>query len=104
MSPLINELLAFSKAGLQAEGLEVWPSYGSVYRHILWNVPPAKYRIHGGYRDRRGPGCRVSEEVGSARALGFPHYYLDLPESDLQKLVETFAKVQRHSAALGKRR
>ena len=85
---------------LQAEGVPACSTYGSVYRHPLWNVPPAKYRIHGGYWDQRGSGCRVSEEVGSASVVGFLHPYLDLPRRELGKFCAAFAKVQRHANQL----
>lgn len=85
---------------LGREGVPVGGTYGSVYRHILWNVPTSAYRIHGGYRDKRGPGCKVSEEVGSAQTLGFVHCHLDHIRPVLQKFVEAFAKVQRHAGEL----
>lgn len=85
---------------LWKEGVPVWRTYGSVYHHILWSVPPAKYRIHGDYRNKQGRGCQVSEEVGWARTLSFPHQALDLPERDLQKYAEAFAKVQRNAELL----
>ena len=63
-------------------------------------MPPTAYRIHGGYRDQRGLGCRVSEEIGSASVVGFLHPYLDLPRRDLGKIIAAFVKVQRHADQL----
>jgi dTDP-4-amino-4,6-dideoxygalactose transaminase len=87
---------------LHAEGVPAMGSYGSVYRHLLWNLPKSSYRIHGGYHDKRGPGCKVSEEIGSASTVGFLHFYLDQSKSDLGKVVEAFAKVYRNADALKK--
>jgi L-glutamine:2-deoxy-scyllo-inosose/3-amino-2,3-dideoxy-scyllo-inosose aminotransferase len=89
---------------LGRENVPAWRSYNSVYRHSLWNEPPQTYRIHGGYRDKHGPGCKVSEEIGWGRVVGCAHSYLDLPRRDLAKIVEAFAKVQRHSHRLRKLR
>ena len=82
---------------LHAEGVPACTTYGSVYRHPLWNAPTSTYRIHGGYRDKRGRSCRVSEEIGSASVVGFLHVYLDRSHRDLGKIVAAFAKVQRHA-------
>lgn len=82
-------------AALSQEGVPAGKTYGSVHRHILWNVPAPRYRIHGGYRDKRGACCKISEEVGSARVVGLPHEHLDHPQPVLEKFVEAFAKVQR---------
>jgi L-glutamine:2-deoxy-scyllo-inosose/3-amino-2,3-dideoxy-scyllo-inosose aminotransferase len=87
---------------LQKEGIPASGSYGTVYRHLLWNASKSEYRIHGSYRDKRGPACKVSEEVGTDRCVGFPHYYLDLSRTDLQKFVDAFAKVQRNAGQLKK--
>ncbi len=85
---------------LRMENVPIGRTYNSVYRHLLWNRPPSAYRIHGGYRDAKGPGCKVSEEVGWARSLCFPHGILDLPHSDLTRLAEALAKVQRRADRL----
>jgi len=78
-------------SALNAEGLPVGPTYGSVYRHSLWNAPKSKYRIHS---------VKVSDEIGTARCVGFLHWYLDLPQRDLEKFVAAYAKVQRNAALL----
>ena len=78
---------------LQAEGLPADGSYGTVWRHPLWNVPKSRYRIHSG---------QVSDDVGTARCVGFHHWYLDLPQRDLGKFAAAFAKVQRHAHELAK--
>lgn len=85
---------------LAAENAPTWRTYNSVYRHLLWNAPGNLWRIHGGHRDARGPGCKVSEEVGWARTMGFAHYVLDLPRAELARLVEAWSKVQRHAGQL----
>ena len=87
---------------LGAEGVPAGGTYGSVYRHPLWNAPQSAYRIHGGYRDKRGPGCQVSEEIGTARPVSFSHVYLDLPQAVLAKFVAAFAKVQQNANQLAK--
>lgn len=76
---------------LRAEGVPVNGTYGPVYRHSLWNAPASAYRIHSG---------KVSEDHGTVRAVGFLHFYLDQPQSVLEKFVAAFAKVQRHADQL----
>jgi len=85
---------------LQKENVPAGRAYNSVYRHSLWNEKPGSYRIHGGYRDKRGPGCKHAEEIGWARVIGLMHKYLDLPRRDLARVVEAFAKVQRNASLL----
>ncbi len=87
-------------AAAAAEGVPLGATYGPVYRHVLWNIAPESYRIHGDWRDEHGPNCRVSEEIGTRQALVLLHSFLDLPESGLQKIAEAFYKIQRHAAAL----
>lgn len=85
---------------LQAEFVPAGTSYGTVYRHLLWNMPASAYRIHGEYHDKLGKSCKVSEEIGTAQAVGLMHYYLDLPERDLELIAEAFAKVQHNAEEL----
>lgn len=73
---------------LQAEGVPVYGGYGSVYKHMLWNAPKSAYRVHSG---------KVSDTSWCA---GLHHWYLDLPQRELGKIVEAFAKVQRHAEKL----
>lgn len=87
---------------LNKENMLASRSYNSVYRHLLWNEPPKNYRIHGGYRDAQGPGCKVSEEVGWKRVIGMPHYCLDLPRTDLQRIIDAFVKVHQYAGELKK--
>lgn len=82
---------------VRREGLNVGGTYGSVYRHILWNLPPSAYRIHGGYRDAKGPACRVTEEICGKRALCLTHTVLDWPRPVLARVADVFAKVQRNA-------
>jgi len=87
---------------LAREGVPVNPTYGTVHRHVLWNLPASEYRIHGEYRDKLGQSCKISEEIGTARAIGFLHFYLDLPLPDLARIAEAFVKVHRNAPDLGK--
>ncbi len=90
------------RLGLKQEGVPATLTYGSVYRHVLWNVPATAFRIHGDYRDARGSACRVSEEIGTQRTLGFPHQVLDFQRGDLQKIVDAVARLQHHAADLAR--
>jgi L-glutamine:2-deoxy-scyllo-inosose/3-amino-2,3-dideoxy-scyllo-inosose aminotransferase len=85
---------------LQKEGLVLMPTYGSVYRHILWNISKDKYRIHDNYTDEKGPGCQVSEEIAMQRTFGFLHPMLDFPRSEHQKIINAFIKVQENAEHL----
>lgn len=77
-----------------SENLPGIVTYGPVYQHALWNVAPDRYRIAGGDR------CRVTEEVVCPHTGGFLHMLLDLPQSELRKIVETLAKVQANASEL----
>ncbi len=85
---------------IRAEGLQISATYGTVYRHPLWNVAPEQYRIHGGWSDQIGRGCQVSEEIGTLRSFGFNHRFLDLPEEDLIKIAELFQKLYTQASLL----
>ena len=89
-------------AALAAENAPAGRTYNSVYRHTLWNAPKNLWRIHGGYRDAKGPGCKVSEEIGWGRTVGFLHHMLDLPCVELARIAEAWAKVQRNAGQLRK--
>lgn len=84
------------------EGFGVSTTYGSVYRHILWNLPPSEYRIHGGYRDARGPACKVTEDICQNRAICVGHTVLDWPRAALARVADVFAKIQRNAHELKK--
>lgn len=89
---------------LNKEGIFCGKTYGTVYRHLLWNSPQDSYRIHGDYQDQFGPSCQFSEEIGTARAISLFHCTLDLPQNELLKWVEVFAKVQKNAGLLAKLR
>lgn len=92
-----NATCAQIRAALKKEGIPVAPTYGSVYRHPLWNLPASRYRIHGDRRDALGPVCPVAESIGTQRTLGVPHQVLDWSEENRMKLIAAFQKVHRHA-------
>ncbi len=79
---------------LVAEGLPCHGSYGPVYRHMLYNVSPSQYRIHG------GASCPVAEGAGTRHAVCLPHPWLGADEWVIAAIGEIVAKVASHAAAL----
>ena len=55
---------------LAAEGVPFLGTYGPVYRHALWNLPPSAFRIAAG-------SCPVAEGIGTQRAICLQHPWLD---------------------------
>lgn len=71
-------------------------TYGAVYQHALWNVSRSRFRV--------GPGdegiCPLTENEVHPQTGGVLHMLLDLPQPELEKIVETFAKVQANAGEL----
>lgn len=91
--PMKDIPLSLIQQALSAEGLTMlWPTYGVVYKHLLWNVPSANYRIAG--------DCRVAEDVGMAHGIAMVHYFLGMSEADIDALGNAIIKVARNADAL----
>jgi dTDP-4-amino-4,6-dideoxygalactose transaminase len=75
------------KAAL-AEGLPTRPTYGPVYRHMLYNMPRDSYKIAEG-------GCPVAETTGTDRALILSHQWLGSDEATLRAIGEILFKLAR---------
>lgn len=85
--PLVDLPLSCIQQAIQAEGfLHINRTYGSVYRHSLWNLPRAKYRIAEG-------GCPVADEIGTERALYFSHAWLGTNATIIEFIGNAIAKV-----------
>lgn len=54
---------------ISREGLLLSKTYGPVYRHVLYTLPPNQYRISDG-------GCPVADIVAGTRTLTLPHQWL----------------------------
>jgi hypothetical protein len=78
---------------LAAEGLNLWPTYGAVYRHMLFTMPEEEYRI-------AGERCAVAEEVVTPNAVALPHHYLGADEQTIDLIGEAIAKVAANADAL----
>jgi L-glutamine:2-deoxy-scyllo-inosose/3-amino-2,3-dideoxy-scyllo-inosose aminotransferase len=90
--PLRDIPLEVIQRAINAEGLGVGGTYGVVYRHILWNIEPGRYRIES-------DGCPVSTEIGAGRTLVLPHQWLGAPQSTLDAAGAILRKVAcRHDA------
>jgi L-glutamine:2-deoxy-scyllo-inosose/3-amino-2,3-dideoxy-scyllo-inosose aminotransferase len=75
------------------EGLELWSTYGSVWKHALWNLPESAYRI-------AGDGCPVSDSIGTGHCALIPHWWLDTDDETLGQIVEVFARLSANADAL----
>lgn len=78
---------------LVAEGLNHGGSYGSVYKHMLYNMDPSKYRIAAG-------GCPVSDGIGSDRCFSLAHQWLNAPEETFHTIAKIFKKVADNAESL----
>lgn len=73
-------------------------TYGPVYQHALWNTAPSRYRVG----TKEDPSCSVAEKVVHPHTGGVLHMLLDLPKQELQKIVDTLAKVQKSADYLAR--
>ncbi len=80
---------------IAAEGMGcINGTYGSVYRHLLFNMAPSEYRLPAG-------GCPVADGLGSLRTAVIMHYALYYPETAealgriLQKLAANVAELKK---------
>jgi L-glutamine:2-deoxy-scyllo-inosose/3-amino-2,3-dideoxy-scyllo-inosose aminotransferase len=77
-----------------AEGLTtVTGTYGPVYKHALWSLPPSAYRIAEG-------GCPVADGIASNRVFGFMHMMLGADEQTIERVGDVITKVVRHTDEL----
>ncbi len=80
---------------LRAEGLSgACGTYGPVYRHMLYNMPPDRYRIAG------DGTCPVADGAGTQHAVGFLHPWLSSDERTLAAMGDILAKVAERAADL----
>jgi dTDP-4-amino-4,6-dideoxygalactose transaminase len=91
--PLTDVPLSRILEAIQAEGLTMGGTYGSVYQHMLWNIPESQYRIADG-------GCPVADGVGSQRAAVLPHQWLGADEETIGAIGEILVKVAANAEAL----
>jgi dTDP-4-amino-4,6-dideoxygalactose transaminase len=81
------------REAIRAEGLPVGGTYGPVYRHMLYNLPPTRYRVASG-------GCPVAETVGSEAAAVLLHHWLGSEGRVLDAIGDIVAKVAASVEAL----
>jgi dTDP-4-amino-4,6-dideoxygalactose transaminase len=91
--PLAGIPLSVLQQALRAEGLSVGGTYGPVYNHIMWNIAPEEYRIHGG-------ACPVAEGLGTQRTVMMNHQWLGADEETIETIAAIFAKVAERAADL----
>ena len=70
-------------------------TYGPVYKHALFNLPPSQYRIDGG-------SCKVAEELATEHALGWQHQWLGADEKTIDTIGEFVAKLVNNAGELSK--
>ncbi|OGV59216.1 MAG: hypothetical protein A2X45_10825 [Lentisphaerae bacterium GWF2_50_93] len=81
------------QAAATAEGLPTWGTYGSVYKHMLWNLPKSKYRIANGK-------CPVAEGISSTMTAVLPHPWLGSDATTIDSIAKIFAKIAGNADAL----
>lgn len=82
------------REALAAEGLPCCGTYGPVYRHRLYNMPPRTYRIHG------GGTCPVAETAGTEHAVCLPHQWLGSDDATIATIGDMIAKVAENAVGL----
>jgi len=83
--------ISLIRQALAIEGVPVGVVWDPVYRFILFNLEPNAYRIP--------EPCTVAERL-VPRALWLMHAYLDVDESDLDRIAEAIEKVDAQADAL----
>lgn len=78
---------------LVAEGLNQGGSYGVVYKHMLYNMNPSKYRIANGR-------CPVAETIGTDRCFVLAHQWLGAPQETIHAIAGIFGKVAANADKL----
>ena len=91
--PLSDIPIEAIQAALKAEGLSMGRTYGVVYHHRLFNLPPEDYRVHGGR-------CPAAEDVAEGRTLCLAHRMLGLDAETMDVMGEIVAKVVSHADEL----
>lgn len=81
------------REAIAAEGLRIGGTYGPVYRHRLYNMPPERYRIHGGV-------CPVAETTAADRAAPLAHQWLSADDSVIECIGDILGKVGRNADTL----
>ena len=76
-----------------AEGLPLGGTFGPVYKHILFNLPPDQYSIAGG-------SCGVTEGVGTDRAFVLSHPWLGSDEKNIDTIGQILAKLANNADVL----
>ncbi len=95
--PLASVSTEIILAALAAEGIKagISTTYGPVYHHLLFNVPPAAYRI-------AVPGCPVAETLATKQAIVLAHQWLGADEQTIETLGAIFMKLVTHAGTLQK--
>jgi L-glutamine:2-deoxy-scyllo-inosose/3-amino-2,3-dideoxy-scyllo-inosose aminotransferase len=84
--PLAQVPLPVILNALRAEGLGAGPTYGVVYRHLLFNAPGDSWRLAEG-------GCQVAETVGADRVVTLIHQWLGADTATIDAIGDVFCKV-----------
>ncbi len=78
---------------LAAEGMGMGGTYGVVYKHLLWNAAPSKFRIQDG-------ACTVAENVVCPWVALMSHTMLGADEATIRKVGQALVKVATNLDAL----
>lgn len=78
---------------IAAEGLGMGKTYGVVYKHLIYNMPPERFRVADGK-------CEVAEGIGTDRVLCLGHQWLDADDETIDAIGEIIAKVVENAGEL----
>jgi dTDP-4-amino-4,6-dideoxygalactose transaminase len=91
--PLEHIPIEILSEAIAAEGLRLTPTYGPVYCHTLFNLPPHMYRI-------AEEGCPVAEDLATKHTLTLPHQWLDTDTQTIDVIVNILTKVATNADGL----
>ncbi|MCF7855784.1 MAG: DegT/DnrJ/EryC1/StrS family aminotransferase [Candidatus Pacebacteria bacterium] len=91
--PLADIPLSTILEACRAEGLNLGMTYGTVYNHVLYNMPAESYRI-------ANANCPVAEHTAAQRTAMFLHYALGADRKTIDTIPKILAKVAENAQAL----
>lgn len=91
--PLADIPLSTLLKAINAEGIPMEGTYGSVYSHTLFNLPSSDFVLPKG-------GCPIAEGIASNRAAVLAHQWLSADPDVIDVVANAIAKVSANADAL----
>lgn len=91
--PLAGIPLQTILQAIDAEGVPMDATYGAVYEHTLFNLPPSDFVLPEG-------GCPIAEGIAGTRAAVLAHQWLAMDPNVIDDIASAIEKVSANAAAL----